>query len=204
MILIYAIIFLIILALLFGRDLAAIGRLHYRGGWKLGLIVGAIFFLQAAFVLYAPGQTLWQMLLIMTSHLALICLFLLNRHVAGARLFVLGLILNTTVMAANGGWMPITPETYQAIRPNRVVELQSRAPASKGIMLTRAETRLWVLSDVIPVHLPWHKNAMSLGDLFLILGVAWFLFRAAPNRRYGQLEAGVGRQSVISIAHNSP
>jgi hypothetical protein len=181
MILIYAIIFLIILALFFRRDLTTIGQLHYRGGWKLGLILAALFFLQVAFVLYVPGQTTLQMLLVMASQLALILLFLLNHHILGAKLFVLGLILNALVMVANGGWMPITPETYQAIRPNRVVELQARAPASKGIMLTREETKLWFLSDIIPVNLPWHKNAMSLGDLFLILGVAQFLFQVAPR-----------------------
>ena len=182
MILVYAIIFLVILALLLRRDLSALGRIQYRGGWKLGLVIGTLFFLQAALVLVVPGQTTLQMLVVILSQFVLIFLFILNRHVPGAKLFALGVILNTTVMIANGGWMPITPETYQAIRPNRVVEVQDRAPLSKGIMLPRSETNLWLLSEIIPVSLPGHKNAVSIGDLLLILGVAQFLFQGTAKR----------------------
>jgi hypothetical protein len=181
-ILIYVLIFLVILALLLRRDLGALGRLQYRGGWKLGLVIGGLFFLQAALVLYVPGQMILQMLLLVLSQLALIFLFILNRHIPGAKLFALGIILNTTVMIANGGWMPITPETYQAIRPNRVVELQDRAPLSKSIMLPRSETNLWLLSDIIQVSIPGHKNAMSIGDLLLILGVAQFLLQGTAKK----------------------
>ena len=39
MILVYAIIILIILALIFRRDLSALGRFQFRGGWKLVVAV---------------------------------------------------------------------------------------------------------------------------------------------------------------------
>jgi hypothetical protein len=180
---IYAIIFLIILALLLRRDLTSLGKLHYRGGWKLGVMVAGLFWLQAVLVLYVPGQTTFQMFVIIFSQLTLIFLLLLNRHVPGAKLFVLGVMLNTMVMITNGGWMPITPETYQSIRPNRIVEIQERAPASKGIMLPRNETKLWILSDIIPVSILGHKNAMSPGDALLLIGVAQFLFQATSKAR---------------------
>ena len=182
MILIYAIIFLVILALLLRRDLGALGRLQYRGGWKLGLVIGGLYFLQATLVLYVPGQTTFQMLALVLSQLALIFLFILNRHIPGAKLFALGIILNTTVMVANGGWMPITPETYQALQPNRVVELQDRTPNNKSIMMSRNETNLWFLSDIIPVSMPGRRNAMSIGDLLLILGVAQFLLQGTAKK----------------------
>lgn len=181
MILIYAIIFLIVLALMLRRDLAALGQIHYRGGWKLGVAIVSLFILQAVLVVYVPGQTTFQMIVLLLSQLTLIVLFILNRHVPGAKLFALGVILNTTVMIANGGWMPVTPETYHAIRPNRVVELQDRAPSSKGIMLPRSETNLWILSDIIHISIPGHKNALSIGDVVLILGIAQFLLLAAPR-----------------------
>jgi hypothetical protein len=182
-ILVYAIIFLIILALLFRRDLTALGQIHYRGGWKLGGIVVSLFLLQAALVLYVPGQTMFQMLIVILTQLTLIFVFLLNHHLPGAKLFALGVILNTTVMIANGGWMPITPETYHSIRPNGSLELQARAPVSKGIMVPRSETNLWFLSDIIPVSIPGHKIAMSIGDLILIIGAAQFLFQAKPEKK---------------------
>jgi hypothetical protein len=178
MILVYAIIFLMGLALVLRQDLRAIGELPYRGGWKLGGSVAGLFLLQATLVMYLPGQTTFQMLIVVLSQLGLIVLFLFNYHIPGAGVFALGVILNTTVMIANGGWMPITPETYNSLRPGHEVELQDRAPASKGIMLSRDETKLWLLSDIIRVDLGWHRSAMSVGDLLLILGVAQFLFQA--------------------------
>jgi hypothetical protein len=181
-ILVYAIIFLVILALLLRRDLGALGRLQYRGGWKLGLVIGGLHFLQANFVLYVPGKTIFQMLLLVLSQLALIFLFILNRHIPGAKLFALGIILNTTVMIANGGWMPITPETYQALGPNRVVELQDRAPNNKSILIPRNETKFWFLADIIPVSVLGRRYAVSIGDLLLILGVAQFLLQGTAKK----------------------
>lgn len=181
MVLAYAVIFLIVLALLLRRDLNAIGRLPYRGGWKVAAIVAGLFFLQAVMVLYVPGQTVLQMALLILSQVALIFLFFLNRHLPGAKLFALGIILNTTVMLANGGWMPVTPETYHYVHPERTVEVQTKPPNSKNIILPRAETNLWLLSDIIHVPLPWRRNAVSIGDLLLILGVAQFIFQTTSR-----------------------
>ena len=103
MVLAYAIILLVILALLFQRDLSAIGRITYRGGWipLAGVIV--LFIVQAAMVLYVPGQTTLQRAILMLSQITLIFLILLNHHVPGAKLFALGIILNATVMLATPG-----------------------------------------------------------------------------------------------------
>jgi hypothetical protein len=182
MVLAYAIILLIILALLFRRDLSAIGRISYRGGWVPLAGVIALFIVQAALVLYVPGQTTLQRACLILSQLALILLILLNQHVPGAKVFALGIILNTAVMLANGGWMPVTPETYHFIHPEQAVEVQARPASSKGIVLSRAETRLWILSDIVRVTLPWRRTAMSVGDLLLILGATQFIFQATSKR----------------------
>jgi len=177
MILVYAIILLIVLALLLRRDLSLIARLSYKGGLAMiGLIV-ALFILQATMILYAPGQTEWQAALLVLSHTAVIGLFLLNRHLPGARTFALGLILNLVVMMANGGWMPVTPETDHFVHPDRVVEAYARPPSSKNIVLARSETRLWILSDIIRLTLPWQRTAISVGDALLIVGAAQFIFQ---------------------------
>ena len=176
MVLAYAVVFLIILALVLRRDLSAIGRIPYRGGWKLAAVVVGLFVLQATLVLYVPGQTTLQKAALILSQIALIFVVLLNHYVPGAKLFALGIILNTTVMLANGGWMPVTPETYRFIHPERTVEAQTRPPSSKGVVLPHTETRLWILSDVIRVSLPWRRTAMSAGDVLLILGAARLIF----------------------------
>jgi hypothetical protein len=182
MVLAYAVIFTILLAWLLRRDLRAIGRQPYRGGGKLVATVAGLFVLQAAAVLYVPGQTLLQMALLILSQTALVLLVLLNRHLAGAKLLVLGITLNTLVMVANGGWMPVTPETYRFVHPERSLEVQARPPSSKGIILPREQTRLWLLSDVIRVTLPWRRNAVSLGDVLLVAGAAHFILGSTSRR----------------------
>ena len=183
MVLVDAIIFLLILALLLRRDLSAIGRISYRGGWKLAAAVAGLFVLQAMMVLYVPGQTVFQLALLILSQIALVFLLLLNRHVPGAKLFALGIILNIAVMVANGGWMPVTPEIHSFVHPDRPVELQARQVNSKDVILPRTETNLWILSDIIPVMLPWRRNAVSIGDVLLILGAAQFIFQATSKQK---------------------
>jgi hypothetical protein len=182
-ILAYAIIVLIVLALLLRRDLSLIGQLSYRGGWKFITVVVGLFVLQAALVLYTPGQTTLQMVTLNGSQVALMILFLLNHHLPGAKLFALGIALNVLVMLANGGWMPVTPETYHFVRPDRPVVEQTRPGNSKNIILPQSETNLWILSDIIRVSLPWRRNAMSLGDALLIVGVAQFIFQVTSKQK---------------------
>ena len=183
MILIYMIILLTTLALFLGCDLSQIGRLTYRGGWKLAALVAGLSILQTILVLFTPGQTMGQMLLAIFSQLALAGAFLLNRHLPGAKLVALGIMLNTTVMLANGGWMPITLESVRYVHPDRPIELEARQPKSKNIILPRSETNLWLLSDIIPVAVPWRRYVISLGDSLLVVGVAQFIFQTTTRRK---------------------
>lgn len=181
MVLAYLVILLVGLALLFRRDLSALGNIPYRGGWKLITIVVCLYGLQAALIVYVSGQTMLQMAILILSQVALICLLVLNRHVPGAWLFGLGIALNSVVMAANGGWMPITPEIYHYVHPERTIELQTRPPNSKNIILPRSDTTLWVLSDIIRIKL-WRRWAASIGDMLLIAGVAQFIFQGTATK----------------------
>ena len=183
MILVYAIILLVVVAVLLRRDLSAIGRVSFRGGWKLAAAVIALFALQAAITIFVPGQTVFQMATLILSQVALVFLFFLNYHIPGAKIFALGIILNTAVMVANGGWMPVTPETAHYVHPDRTVEVQSKPSNSKNIVLPRSETNLWVLSDIIRVTLPWRRNAVSIGDLLLIVGAGQFIFLASSKKK---------------------
>ena len=183
MILAYAIILLIILAVLFRRDISALGQISYRGGWKFAGAVLGLFILQAVMVIYAPGQTIWQRVILTSSQIALIFLFLLNHHVSGAKLFAIGIALNVLVMVANGGWMPVTPETSHFVHPDRLIVEQTRPSNSKNIILPRSETNLWILSDMIRVTLPWRRTAISMGDLLLIMAVAQFIFQTTAKKK---------------------
>ena len=182
MILAYAVVLLVVLALLLRRDISAIGQVPVRGGKKMAAVVVGLFVLQATSVIYVSGQTQLQMAILILSQIALVFLILLNHHLPGAKLFAIGIILNLAVMAVNGGWMPVTPSTYKFVHPEQTVEVGVRPPSSKNIILSREETSLWILSDIIPVILPWRRWAVSLGDVFLIIGAALFIFQTTSKK----------------------
>jgi hypothetical protein len=183
MILAYAIILLILLAVLMRRDLSAIGQISLKGGAVfVGLVVG-LFVLQAVTVLYVPGQSSWQRIILALSQVGLIILFGLNHHLPGAKLFALGIAFNVLVMLANGGLMPITPETYHYVHPDRPVIEQTRPLNSKNIILPRDETSLWILSDIVLLNLPWRRTAVSLGDILLVVGAGQFIFQTTAKKK---------------------
>jgi hypothetical protein len=181
-ILAYAIIALIVIALILRRDLSTIGKISFRGGWKLVAIVLGLYVLQAVMVVYVQGQSNAQMLILNISQMALLFLVLLNYHLPGAKIFILGLALNIMVMVVNGGWMPVTLETYYFVHPDRTIEIGSKPSSSKNIILPREETNLWVLSDIIRVTLPWRPWALSVGDVLLVVGVAQFIFQTTLTK----------------------
>jgi hypothetical protein len=110
---------------------------------------------------------------ILTSQLLLLAFAWLNRRILGMWILIAGLVLNMSVMVANGGFMPINPDTAgRIIGAERVAsfELGSRI-GYKDILLRETETRLGPLSDrfLPPAWLPY-QVAFSLGDVFIAMG----------------------------------
>ena len=110
---------------------------------------------------------------IVTSQLFLFIFALLNRHLPGMWILIAGLVLNVAVMIANGGFMPINPNTAERIvGAERVasIELGSRI-GYKDVLLPATETRLEWLADrfLPPAGFPY-QVAFSLGDVFIALG----------------------------------
>jgi hypothetical protein len=105
----------------------------------------------------------------------------LNRRIPGMLVMLVGLVLNLLVITANGGWMPISPQTAS--------QLPGGAPPSeatpgirvgdKDILLRPEDTRLEMLADrfLLPEWLGY-RAAYSLGDVFAAAGA--FLLLASP------------------------
>ena len=92
------------------------------------------------------------------------------------RVLVVGFLLNTLVIFANGGLMPVTPENHARVLSDdqRLPEPGRTPPNSKNILLETSDTRLSFLSDTIYVSVPTAK-VYSFGDMVLLAGVATFL-----------------------------
>lgn len=169
-------------ALLLRRDLGAIGQLTFRGGWQLAGMVISLYLLQVGFVWFMPGRTVFQAALLVLTQVALAFLLWLNRHLPGAKLFVVGILLNVLVILANGGWMPLTPQMHRFLHPGQIVVVGDRLPYNKSAVLPSADTRLWFLADIIPISLPWRRTVVSVGDICLAVAAAQFILQKQPRR----------------------
>ncbi|HXF60439.1 MAG TPA: DUF5317 domain-containing protein [Caldilineaceae bacterium] len=140
-------------------------------------------FLPQGFVFFVPqtGRFVSQQwaAIILPVSLGILVLFVwYNRRVRGFWLLGLGLLLNLAVIVANGGLMPISPETLITVHGEQAAELtDSRAYGSKSIVLPADETRLEWLADrfTLPDWTPL-QFAFSLGDVFLAVGAFWVLW----------------------------
>lgn len=118
---------------------------------------------------WAEGLALGMVLL---SYGLLMALVLLNRSRPGMWLAGLGVLMNFTVIALNGG-MPVLAEAAEVASGFTVTE-PDLSGSFKHIILD-SESRLTLLADVIPLRLGNLGQVISLGDVFLAVGLGRFL-----------------------------
>ena len=117
---------------------------------------------------------------LVTSQCLLLLFTWLNRALFAFWVLGLGLILNLLVIGANGGLMPISPETLQRAElalPTEELEIGERVGGSKDILLPAEQTHFEWLADrfVLPNELPFNF-AYSAGDVFIAVGAFWLLW----------------------------
>jgi hypothetical protein len=104
----------------------------------------------------------------------------LNRNLPGMPILLVGLILNLLVISANGGWMPISPQTASHLPGGaaaRELPVGVRF-GEKDILLPVQSTRLEFLADrfLLPQWMRY-PTAFSAGDVFVAVGAFWLLAR---------------------------
>ncbi len=160
--------------------------------WRLIWLAPVAFGLQLVVVygLGSDGPREIGAALHIASYGTLGALLWVNHGAAGARIIGLGLALNFLAIAANGGYMPVAPEALLAQGKDALAAqpIGTILAGSKDVLLERADTRLWVLSDVITVPwLPFWRRAFSIGDVVLAVGL-FHLVQASmvPEARAGR------------------
>jgi hypothetical protein len=180
----------IVVGLLAGGRLSNLAETRFRWGW-VGM-AGVI--LQFLPISGALGD-----LVLTVSFVCLFVVCLVNWRLPGFVLILAGLWMNFVVITVNQG-MPVTKEAIvasgQAETLSELKALQSPKHHLKG-----PDDQLMFLGDVIGIGPPI-RQAVSLGDLAALAGVAWFVIGAMRRRPEvaleGEREDGTASELVLA------
>jgi Family of unknown function (DUF5317)/Major Facilitator Superfamily len=171
----------VLVAWLLGTNLGGLRLIHLRASWLVFVALGI------QIVLFSPASHLLRLPVSesnahVATYAALLAFVVANIRRPGLPLAALGCGLNTLVIAANGGRMPVSLASWTATgRP--ASELVKRGHYDNVVLASHAHFG-W-LGDVfaLPRAVPL-ANSLSVGDLLLLVGVITFVFRAGlPARR---------------------
>jgi hypothetical protein len=134
-------------------------------------------------VAYLPATRSWLPVwlaagAVPASLLIFLAFIWVNRTLPGMRVMLAGAALNLLVIASNGGWMPISPETASRLPGANLLPISRLGDrfGQKDILLLPRDTHFAFLADrfLLPdwVH---YQVAFSLGDILIAAGVFWLL-----------------------------
>jgi MFS family permease len=192
----------LVLGLVAGGNLTNLGSIRLQ---RLGLLIAAVlvrFVTEASLNLgVAPAEALRLPLLAGSYGLLLMALWP-NRRYPGISLAFIGVLSNAVVITLNGGYMPIWVRSLQlaGLTPAEVtshLHFVLAAPLDANFLL-----HLGPFADVIPVPLPIIQNVASIGDAFLTLGLAFFLFAGVVRvpRELDEEQLAAIRQRLSGLA----
>ena len=116
-------------------------------------------------------EAAWRIGTLWGTHAVIAVVLLRNLRFPGMHWLLAGMALNFLVMAANGGLMPVSPETLirggreQVLARNTIGEPLTK----KNVILPEEETRRALLSDRLVV--PGQRGAFSVGDVLIAVGI---------------------------------
>jgi Family of unknown function (DUF5317) len=144
-------------------------------------------FLPQFIVIYLPltreNLPKWMVVVcLLSSQVMLFGFAWCNRRVPGMSILICGIALNLAVMAANSGFMPISPQTAsRVISEERLLDVQPGSRLGpKDILLHPEDTRFeWLADRFLPPGWFPYQVAFSLGDVLIAIGAFWML--ASPG-----------------------
>lgn len=169
----------VLIGLLRGGSLRPFGSLkvHWWGLVFVGLMLQVLPAPRVDGVSHAViGATM-----LIASNLLLLTFLAVNRWIPAARVMALGIVLNLAVITLNGG-MPVSAWAIQRASGTESVPISGIGPSAKHHLMT-PDDLLRPLGDVIPIPSPI-AVVISIGDVFLYAGVAWFIVQVMLGRSH--------------------
>jgi hypothetical protein len=177
MLLLYAVILGLVAGLVSRGSLAALGSTHIRL-WPvalIGLFAQLLLFSSPLAAVVGP----WGPSLYVVSTVAVLMALVVNLRQPGFWLIILGALANLTVIVANGGQMPASPDAWAALNGVAAVPTTNFSNS----VLAGPNTLLPFLGDnfVLPRPIPL-ANVFSIGDVLIGTGGALFVFQSMHGR----------------------
>lgn len=158
------------IAVLRGGRLVNLGDIELRAWWLLFIALALQF---GTRLLPDDESRAWiGVTMVLFSYVLLMIMVVLNRSKPGMGIAGLGVLMNFIVIAANGG-MPVLAGAAE-VASGFSVSLPDLSGTFKHVALDDA-SRLTFLADVIPLRFLGVGEVVSLGDIFLALGLGVFL-----------------------------
>lgn len=183
------------IAVLRGGRLVNLGEIELRAWWLLFIALALQF---GTRLLPDDEDVAWiGVSMVLLSFVLLMFMVIVNRSKPGMAIAGMGVLMNFIVIAANGG-MPVLAGAAE-VASGFIVSSPDLAGEYKHVLLDET-SRLTFFSDVIPIRLGGIGEVISLGDIFLALGLGVFLeWELRRPRRYfrrgAQAEPGSANRS---------
>src|SRR5688572_25287312 len=123
-----------------GGTLSALGSFTPRIPW----VIPVAFAVQVVLARAVGAEVPWWVFpLHVSSYALLLAGIVANRGVPGIPFLATGLVLNVIAIGANGGLMPLAPESLALNHSHVRIEPGQHIPRTKGVLLPRETTRFW-------------------------------------------------------------
>lgn len=160
------------------------------------MLIVAMLIHRLPFLLYAPSEAVTlKKIAMIASYIILTFALLRNLKTSGFRLILVGVLLNFVAVIFNAGLMPVTPEARLSAGMSSIGQavIGGVLPEGSGILLTAEQTKLWLLTDIIPIE---KLGAVcSIGDIIIMVGMIilgiQIIYKAYPRPRSLTVRADV-------------
>ena len=167
----------LLLGLLSGGRLRNLAVVQLRWTWLLLAAVLLRFATEAGLNAHIGIVEMLRLPLLASAFGLLLAALWVNRTYPGLSLAFLGILSNAIVIVANSGYMPIWDVSLAAAGMTQA-DVNRAFHQVVSVNTPDFLGRALILGDVIPLPIPFEplRNVSSLGDVFLSLGLAFFLF----------------------------